>query len=66
MASLGHPIVSDPLYGGTVPSLTSVCPRQALHARSLTIRHPHTGDVLTFEAPLPADIEALLSHLRGA
>jgi len=66
MASIGHPIVSDPLYGGTVPSLTPICPRQALHARSLTIRHPHTGDVLTFEAPLPADFEALLSHLRGA
>ena len=66
MASIGHPIVSDPLYGGSVPSLAAICPRQALHARSLTIRHPHTGDVLTFESPLPADMEALLAHLRGA
>jgi 23S rRNA pseudouridine1911/1915/1917 synthase len=66
LASIGHPIVSDPLYGGSVPSLTAICPRQALHARSLTFRHPHSGDVLTFESPLPADFERLLAHLRGA
>lgn len=66
MASIGHPIVSDPLYGGSLPSLAPFCPRQALHAHSLTIRHPHTADVHTFVSPLPADVEALLSHLRGA
>jgi 23S rRNA pseudouridine1911/1915/1917 synthase len=65
MASIGHPIVSDHVYGGIQPALLEVCGRQALHARSLTFRHPHSTDVLTFEAPLPADIVRLLAVLRG-
>ncbi|MCE9636680.1 MAG: RluA family pseudouridine synthase [Planctomycetes bacterium] len=65
MLSIGHAIVSDHVYGGLLPALTPICPRQALHARSLTFRHPQSGDVLTFEAPLPADITALIEHLRN-
>lgn len=64
MASVGHPLVSDRSYGGYVPALWDVCPRQALHARRLTFRHPTTGDDMTFEAPLPEDFTRLLEHLR--
>ncbi len=64
MAFTGYPIVSDKLYGGMEPALYEICPRQALHARKITFRHPQTGEVMTFEAPLPADMTALLEHLR--
>lgn len=41
-----------------------VLKRQALHARRLTIAHPETGKSMTFESPLPADMDAVLSILR--
>ena len=44
---------------------TAAFPRQALHAANLGFVHPVTGEELTFEAPLPADMEALLGALRG-
>jgi len=40
--------------------------RQALHALRLTIRHPHTGKEMQFEASLPADFERTLQFLRSA
>jgi len=64
MMSIGHPLVSDHVYGGVQPALLQVCPRQALHARSLTFRHPQSAEVLTFEAPLPDDITRLLAAVR--
>jgi 23S rRNA pseudouridine1911/1915/1917 synthase len=66
MAFTGYPLVSDKLYGGVEPALYDICPRQALHARSITFRHPQTGESMTFEAPVPPDMTALLAHLRGA
>ena len=66
MASIGHPIISDPTYGGVVPELRAICPRHALHARRLTFRHPATGAMVTFEAPVPEDIAALVRHLSRA
>ena len=65
MAFTGYPIVSDKLYGGMEPALYELCPRQALHAYQITFRHPQTGEIVTFEAPLPPDMTALLAHLRG-
>jgi 23S rRNA pseudouridine1911/1915/1917 synthase len=57
MASLGHPLVADVVYGGVVvPGMA----RQALHACRLALVHPVTGMPLVFEAPLPADFEGLL------
>ena len=53
MASLGHPLVADVLYGGTP---TAGMERQALHAFRLAFAHPATGDPLTFESPMPADL----------
>ncbi|MCQ4635993.1 RluA family pseudouridine synthase [Anaerovorax odorimutans] len=61
MAHIGYPIVSDHLYGETNPFLIE---RQALHAFRLGLSHPVTGKPVTFEAPLPQDMETLLEKLR--
>lgn len=61
MAHIGHPIVSDHLYGQTSPFLIE---RQALHAFRLGLSHPVTGEPVSFEAPLPEDMENLLKKLR--
>lgn len=61
LSHIGYPIVSDHLYGETNPFLIE---RQALHARKLALLHPVTGKPLSFEAPLPSDMEALLDKLR--
>lgn len=55
LASRGHPLVADTLYGGR-PALGMQ--RQALHAVRLGLVHPHSGAGLLFEAPLPADLAA--------
>ena len=61
LASIGHPILGDLLYGGTLgPGLPKIA-RQALHAHQLKLTHPVTGDSLQFESPLPSDMETLLS-----
>lgn len=59
MASLGHPLVADELYGGAPAAGMA---RQALHAWRLAFRHPATGQDLVFEAPLPADMAAALAQ----
>ncbi|HVO49367.1 MAG TPA: RluA family pseudouridine synthase [Thermoanaerobaculia bacterium] len=70
LKALNLPIVGDPVYGSPRwkglkdEALRDACksfPRQALHAWRLGIRHPATGAEMTFTAPVPADMEALLS-----
>lgn len=51
MLTLGHPIIGDRLYAH--PSALALSPRLALHAKSLTIYHPTSNELLTFEAPCP-------------
>lgn len=63
LASIGHPVVGDRLYGPRRGAIAA--PRQCLHAWRLTISHPVSGQSLTFEAPLPADLEAVLARLRA-
>ena len=53
LASRGHPLVADALYGGR-PLLG--LQRQALHAAELAFAHPHDGRPMAFAAPLPADL----------
>jgi 23S rRNA pseudouridine1911/1915/1917 synthase len=55
LASRGHALVSDALYGGA-PALGMT--RQALHAARLRLRHPQTGRWLEFDCALPADMAA--------
>ncbi|MEC0304002.1 RluA family pseudouridine synthase [Terribacillus saccharophilus] len=51
MASLGHPLAGDTLYGGS----TDVIDRQALHSQQLRFVHPFTKRVLNFHSSIPAD-----------
>jgi len=50
MLALGHPILGDPIYA-TGPALDH--PRLMLHAKTLTLRHPSTGDWVSFSVPCP-------------
>lgn len=63
MSSISHPIVGDAVYG------PAKCPfkleGQTLHAKTLGIRHPSTGEYMEFDAPLPAYFEELLTKLRN-
>ena len=40
-------------------------PRQMLHAWRLRLTHPATGEIMTFESPIPADMETVIGELRG-
>ncbi|MGI4858871.1 MAG: RluA family pseudouridine synthase [Janthinobacterium lividum] len=58
---IGHPLVGDPVYGGptragTAPALPSGFARQALHAFELGLRHPDSGEMLSWRAAAPADL----------
>lgn len=78
MQSQGHPLFNDARYGGDVilkgttfakyrqfiENCFAVCPRQALHARTLGFTHPATGEQMDFECELPADMSALIERWR--
>lgn len=59
MASLGHPLLADGLYGGAPAAGME---RQALHAEKLAFDHPMTGEALQFVSQLPADIVSALAN----
>ncbi len=78
--AMGHPIVGDQVYrsrkwlkdidrlfsgesSSMVAQLKAV-PRQMLHAWRLRLTHPDTGEVMTFESPIPADMETVIENLR--
>ena len=63
MTSIGHPLVNDPKYGSSKTPFG--IKGQALHSRQLTLKHPATGEEMTFEAPLPEDMEKILAALRN-
>ena len=52
-------------YKQFVDNCFDLCPRQALHARTLGFEHPATGKRMFFDSHLPADMEALLGKWRG-
>jgi 23S rRNA pseudouridine1911/1915/1917 synthase len=76
---IGHPLFNDALYGGNeilkgttfpkykqfITNCFDLCPRQALHARSLAFEHPRTGKWMTFDSPLPNDMSFLLDKWRN-
>lgn len=78
MKHIGHPLFSDDFYGGDrivkgtvftkykqfVENCFAICPRQALHARTLGFTHPETGEQVNFEAPLPNDINDVIEKWR--
>ncbi|HVU87913.1 MAG TPA: RluA family pseudouridine synthase [Pirellulales bacterium] len=75
LQSIGCPVLCDKQYGGRAEITRGelsrqpadgdvLLARQALHARRLTLAHPESGEPLLIEAPLPADIQAVLEGLR--
>ena len=70
MQHLGFPLLGDPVYGRKPrpadPASVTHLERQALHATSLGLKHPVTGEVMQFDRPLPDDMLALLESLREA
>jgi len=78
MKHLGHPLFNDATYGGNeilrgttftkykqfVQNCFSICPRQALHAKSLGFIHPATGEEMYFESELADDMKLLIEKWR--
>jgi 23S rRNA pseudouridine1911/1915/1917 synthase len=60
LASIGHPIVGDAVYGRPDPALG----RPALHAKRLRLIHPGDGSERTFESPIPTELIAAADRLR--
>lgn len=75
LAHIGHPLIGDRDYGGSMrtksnklpgetKALVDVFPRQALHAFLLQFEHPATCETMRFETPLPADMQNLVDAFR--
>lgn len=78
MKHIGHPLFADERYGGNeilrgqrsssyrafIRNCFALCPRQALHAKTLGFVHPRTGQQMDFDSPWPADLQALIDHWR--
>jgi 23S rRNA pseudouridine1911/1915/1917 synthase len=78
LASIGHPVVGDSVYGGGGAKGTSgpgqswarafgrMVKRQFLHAAELSLEHPRTGEALRFTSPLPNDLAAALQWAENS
>jgi 23S rRNA pseudouridine1911/1915/1917 synthase len=78
LSHIGHPVVGDPVYGGGgargisgrdrvwARQLESRVPRQFLHAYRLEFQHPRSREPMSFEAPPPPDLAAVLEWAREA
>lgn len=60
MASLGHPLLGDDLYGGQRDLIN----RQALHCGEITLTHPLTNKKISLSAPMPADMLTVINKFR--
>ena len=79
MKHIGHPLFNDARYGGDiilrgttfakyrqfVDNCFAICPRQALHARTLGFVHPVSGEEMFFSCDIPGDMSALIEKWRG-
>ena len=73
LSHIGHPLIGDPLYGGSLRFPKKACKemkdalqafqRQALHSKKLTLLHPETGNSMTWKTDLPFDMKELLNTL---
>lgn len=79
MQHLGHPVFGDATYGGRsirikrtdiphfkqwVENLLGEFPRQALHARTLRLYHPRTGELMEWTAAMPEDMEHVMKEMK--
>ncbi len=65
LASIGHPVVGDAVYGRRGEASATRVDGVALHAAALAFLHPVTQKRVEFSAPVPPRIERLLAHLRA-
>jgi 23S rRNA pseudouridine1911/1915/1917 synthase len=79
MKHIGHPLFNDDFYGGDkivkgtvfskykqfVENCFQICPRQALHAKTLGFVHPVSGKEMFFESELPQDISEVIDKWRN-
>ena len=75
LSFIGHPLVGDPLYGGRlrfpkkaseeIKEALKAFQRQALHSKKLTLKHPITGNEMSWEIELAEDMTMLLDVLNG-
>ncbi|MDF8334225.1 RluA family pseudouridine synthase [Novosphingobium cyanobacteriorum] len=70
LASIGHALLGDPVYGRTPSRLRPLLNRlafrrQALHAAELGFVHPTSGEAVHFCSPIPADMAELIDELHG-
>jgi 23S rRNA pseudouridine1911/1915/1917 synthase len=79
MKLIGHPVFNDDTYGGDkilkgtvyakykqfVDNCFSICPRQALHAKTLGFLHPSTGKEIFFESVMPDDLQSVIEKWRN-
>ncbi len=64
-AEAGHPVLGDPRYGRkSTTQQTWTAPRLALHAASLEFEHPHSGHLLSFESPMPPEMNKFMSKKK--
>jgi 23S rRNA pseudouridine1911/1915/1917 synthase len=74
LAHIGHPVLGDPVYGSgfktrlaalgaAAKDAATALARQALHAERLDFEHPITGEKMSFNSPLPPDLERLADAL---
>ncbi len=78
MEFIKHPLFNDEVYGGNkilkgnqtskykqfVENCFEVCPRHALHAKTLSFSHPVTGKRMDFDSPIPTDMQELIEKWR--
>ena len=78
MKYIGHPLFNDETYGGDkivkgtvfskyrqfVENCFALCPRHALHAKTLGFIHPTTGKQMLFDSEIPADMQAVIEKWR--
>ena len=67
LASIGHPVMGDDVYGGGGGRRVAGLPpkRHFLHAAWLAFKHPVTGEPLDFRSPLPPDLGRALCVIAG-
>ncbi|MGQ0538097.1 MAG: RluA family pseudouridine synthase [Gemmatimonadaceae bacterium] len=69
LASVGHPVMGDQVYGGSAGPDRRLARlpagRHFLHAAWLRFRHPSSGALIDIRSPLPADLKASLAHVSG-
>ncbi|HEV7391774.1 MAG TPA: 23S rRNA pseudouridine(1911/1915/1917) synthase RluD [Burkholderiales bacterium] len=65
LASIGHPIVGDPVYGKRTDKRADTFERQALHAHQLGLNHPASREPMTWHAPVPDDMRRLIQTFEA-